>query len=170
VAATATPTTAATATAAATPPATAKREHVCRLADLNVAWGGGEGAMGTGYSDLVFTNTSGTACTMDGHPGVSFLDADGNQLGDPATRTDIATPTIVVKPGASAHATLIQHNFVIDECPPQSQAPSVSIRTFVPDETTAITLPSTGTVCTITTPDPQFEIDVVKLTTDVPTI
>lgn len=55
---------------------------------------------------------------------------------------------------------------MLDECQ-QAQAEAVSIRIFVPDETTPVVLPDQDEVCTVHTAQPQLEIDVVKLTSDV---
>jgi hypothetical protein len=69
----------------------------------------GEGAAaGTFYFALAFTNTSGSACTLFGYPGVSFVTGiAGRQIGIPATR-DPAHPRqlITLAPGRAAHATL----------------------------------------------------------------
>src|SRR5262249_57737110 len=43
-----------------------------------------EGAAGTLYYTLNFTNLSGHACTLRGHPGVSTVGLSGSQIGRPA--------------------------------------------------------------------------------------
>jgi hypothetical protein len=43
-----------------------------------------QGAAGTFYYTLNFTNLSGHACTLRGHPGVSTVNLSGNQIGRPA--------------------------------------------------------------------------------------
>jgi hypothetical protein len=43
-----------------------------------------QGAAGTFYYTLNFTNLSGHACTLRGHPGVSTVNLSGSQIGRPA--------------------------------------------------------------------------------------
>src|SRR5579859_422574 len=82
----------------------------CSASELTVhvelAQGGA--AAGSTYVPIDFTNTSGSACTMDGYPGVSFVRSrSGGQLGKPATRNPAATPaTVTLTPGGVAHAIL----------------------------------------------------------------
>jgi Domain of unknown function (DUF4232) len=81
----------------------------CTAGDLGawVAITQGNGAAGSIYYPLQFTNLSGHACAMRGFPGVSAVDRNGHQLGSPA-RWDHAVParTAVLAPGATAHTTL----------------------------------------------------------------
>ena len=44
----------------------------------------GDGAAGSVYYTLQFTNLSGHACTLRGYPGVSAVSLSGHQLGAPA--------------------------------------------------------------------------------------
>ena len=48
-----------------------------------VAVSQGNGAAGTIYYPLEFTNTSGHACSLFGYPGVSAISRSGQQLGSP---------------------------------------------------------------------------------------
>ena len=58
----------------------------CTAADLGawVAVDQGNGAAGSIYYPLQFTNLSRHACAMRGFPGVSAIDRNGHQLGSPA--------------------------------------------------------------------------------------
>ena len=60
--------------------------RACTAADLGawVAADQGNGAAGSIYYPLEFTNLSGHACSMRGFPGVSAIDRNGHQLGSPA--------------------------------------------------------------------------------------
>ena len=58
----------------------------CGDSDVQVSQKDGEGAAGHLSLLLVFTNVSGHACALQGYPGASLLDQDGNDLLD-ATRT-----------------------------------------------------------------------------------
>jgi Domain of unknown function (DUF4232) len=131
----------------------------CDMSALAVSIGFSDGAMGTRHTAIVFTNTGDVACTLDGHPGVSFVDIAGNQIGPSAERTPIPTPTIAVAPGEAAHATLISHNGgAFEGCVP---VPATRMKVYPPDQTTAIILGFDVDVCTGTISEPQFTIDVV---------
>jgi hypothetical protein len=72
-----------------------------------IAIGQGNGAAGSIYYPLQFTNLSGHACAMRGFPGVSVIGRNGHQLGRPAG-WDRVTPvrTVILAPGATAHTIL----------------------------------------------------------------
>ncbi len=81
----------------------------CTAGDLGawVAASQGNGAAGSIYYPLQFTNLSRQACAMRGFPGVSAIDRNGHQLGSPAGwDTWIAPHTVVLAPGATAHTIL----------------------------------------------------------------
>jgi hypothetical protein len=70
----------------------------------------GNGAAGSVYFPLQFTNLSRHACAMRGFPGVSVIDRNGHQLGSPAAwATRVAAHTVVLAPGATAH-TILQYS------------------------------------------------------------
>ena len=100
-------------TAAAAP---ASPVPACTAGDLGawVAITQGNGAAGTIYYPLQFTNLSGHACAMRGFPGVSALDRDGHQLGSPAAWGS-ASPihAVTLAPGATAHAMLAYHDAAV---------------------------------------------------------
>jgi uncharacterized protein DUF4232 len=84
----------------------------CTAADLGgwVAVDQGNGAAGSIYYPLQFTNLSRHACAMRGFPGVSAIDRNGHQLGSPAGwSTMVAAHTVVLAPGATAH-TILQYS------------------------------------------------------------
>jgi hypothetical protein len=98
----ATPT--ATPTASPTPTGPAP----CATSALRASAGTGNGAAGSTYYPLEFTNVSGSACTLFGYPGVSFATGPGGSLiGRPATRNPAVASTLITIPaGSTAHATL----------------------------------------------------------------
>jgi hypothetical protein len=56
-----------------------------------------------------FTNTSGAACTLSGYPQVSAYRAGGAQVGNAAILdTSVTARRIVLAPGASAHAAVVE--------------------------------------------------------------
>jgi len=95
--------------AADTMPAAPAAVRACTASDLGawVAVTQGNGAAGSIFYPLQFTNLSRHACAMRGFPGVSAIDRNGHQLGSPAS-WDHALParTVVLAPGATAHSIL----------------------------------------------------------------
>ena len=79
-----------------------------------VAVGQGNGAAGTIFYPLEFTNLSGHTCSLFGFPGVSALDGHGKQLGSSANWEHTASSHIVVlAPGATAHTMLAYHDAAV---------------------------------------------------------
>ena len=106
-----------TALAADTAPAAVP---ACTAADLGawVAASQGNGAAGSIYYPLQFTNLSRHACAMRGFPGVSAIDRNGHQLGSPARwATGVAARTVVLAPGATAHTILRYSDVEVSTAP-----------------------------------------------------
>jgi len=124
--------------AARTPAAAIPR---CTASDLGVwvAIDQGNGAAGTIYYPLEFTNLSQHTCYLYGYPGVSALDGNGNQLGRPAGWGSLAGARIVnLAPGATAHTMLGYHDVAVTTeagCPPVKQA--VDLRVYPPGQRSA---------------------------------
>jgi Protein of unknown function (DUF4232) len=92
----------------------------CTAADLGawVAISQGNGAAGSIYYPLQFTNLSRHACAMRGFPGVSAIDRNGHQLGSPAGwDTGVAAHTVVLAPGATAHTILRYSDVEVSTAP-----------------------------------------------------
>ncbi|MFI1314854.1 DUF4232 domain-containing protein [Streptomyces albidoflavus] len=73
----------------------------CETANLDISSAHG---MGEGTLHIAFKNT-GDACFLKGFPGVD-LKADSGPGGINANRSDLATPSVVLKTGESTRATL----------------------------------------------------------------
>ncbi|MES4904050.1 MULTISPECIES: DUF4232 domain-containing protein [unclassified Streptomyces] len=114
--------------ASAAPP-TVRR--ICSKGQLKLSTGRADIGAGNVYVPLAFTNTGETSCTLTGFPGVSLLDAPGSAIGDPATRRGPARPTVVLKPGDSAHASLHTLNKGLSDKPCWRTA--AEIRAYPPD-------------------------------------
>lgn len=120
--ATAAPTTVTvTDTATATPTSAARTPGgPCAITDLGVTLGAPEGAAGSSYSALTFTNTSFTSCTVSGFPTVAYVTgADSTQVGAVAAQDGAKGAAVTLKPGQSAAAQLQQvtvQNFPEDVC------------------------------------------------------
>ena len=92
----------------------------CTAKDLGVwvAVSQGNGAAGTLFLPLQFTNLGRQACAMRGFPGVSAVDRNGHQLGRPASRDHvIPVRTVVLAPGATAHTILWYGDVTIATAP-----------------------------------------------------
>jgi hypothetical protein len=108
------------------------------------------GAAGSIYYPLKFTNKSGTACTMFGYPGVSFVTrVSGRELGGAAVRNPTFAPHAVsLDPGATAHATL---QVVIAQNYPRSLCHPVTahwLRVYPPDQRAPLYVRFTAVTCT----------------------
>jgi hypothetical protein len=74
----------------------------------------GNGAAGTIFYPLEFTNLSGHTCSLFGFPGVSAVDQHGKQLGSSANWEHTTSPhTVVLAPGATAHTMLAYHDVAV---------------------------------------------------------
>ena len=63
-------------------PSSSSGPSQCTPTDLRLAVGAANGAAGTIYYPLDFTNASSSACTMYGYPGVAFVSSPGgSQVG-----------------------------------------------------------------------------------------
>ena len=122
------------------------RPHTCLTSGLSIRLGAEDGAAGSVYEPILFTNTSGHPCTLFGYPGVSFVaPATGHQVGSAAVRNPQHAPAgLTLAPGASASAMLQvvdDHNFPPTNC----QTVTVSgLRVYPPGNTAAAYLPFGG--------------------------
>jgi Protein of unknown function (DUF4232) len=77
-----------------------------------------DGAAGSVFFPLQFTNLSRHACAMRGFPGVSAIDRNGHQLGSPAGRSHVVPArTVVLAPGATAHTILRYSDVTVSTAP-----------------------------------------------------
>jgi hypothetical protein len=132
--ATALPSTAVATTPAAVPAVAAGR---CHTAALSVTLGAPQGLPGHQRTvSVVFTNTSGVSCAMDGYPGVNLVQSTSDQW--QLVRQLAPVRKVTLTPGASAHATLTFYQW-------SASVPNVKFvpgRLFVtpPDETAHATI------------------------------
>jgi Protein of unknown function (DUF4232) len=86
-----------------------------------------DGAAGSVYYPLQFTNLSRHACAMRGFAGVSAVDRNLHQLGSPAGRAHVVpVRTVVLAPGRTAHAVLRYSDVTVATAPGCHQ----TLRTF----------------------------------------
>jgi Protein of unknown function (DUF4232) len=147
-AATATPTVSPTAGASSQPAASTA---ACATSALHVVVpsGSGNAAAGSAYYPIQFSNTSGSACTLFGYPGVSFVTAaGGSQIGAAATRNaTFPAKVISLSPGQTVHATLQ----VVDAMNyPSSGCGLVTahwLRIYPPNQTASVYVSFTAQTC-----------------------
>ncbi|MFD0393437.1 DUF4232 domain-containing protein [Streptomyces nogalater] len=94
--------TAAGAAWSATPAAarTTTAMRTCAVSDLYLSMGGKEGAAGSLYWPVRFTNTSTTKCALRGYPGVSVLDGAHHRIGPAAGHSGRSYGTVTLSPAA----------------------------------------------------------------------
>ena len=138
---------------ASTPPATptpaASVPPACATSALPATIGAGNGAAGSTYYSLNFTNTSAAACTLLGYPGVSFVtEAGGSQIGRAASRNPlVASHLVTLAPGATAHSMLQvvdALNYPAAEC---RLVTAHTLKVYPPNQTAPIYLSFTAPAC-----------------------
>jgi hypothetical protein len=136
-------------------PATPSGPTECTTAELKITRGQSNGAAGTIYYNIDFTNASSSSCFMRGYPGVSLVtagDGSGSQVGADAKRVPV-TPShqIVLAPGQTANAALgvaEAANFPASSCNPVT---AHWLKVFPPDQTVAAYVAFTTQTCASTT-------------------
>jgi uncharacterized protein DUF4232 len=121
----------------------------CATRDLQVKAGVAQGAAGSTYQVIVFTNISNATCTMYGYPGVSLASGKPvTQVGMAASRSTVAGPTVVtLAPGKAGNALLRiteALNYPSNTCSP---AKTAYLQIYPPNQTTAIYLAYATTGC-----------------------
>lgn len=108
----------------------------------------GNGAAGSIFYKLEFTNQSGHTCTLRGYPGVSAIDLAGHQLGSPAARDRLHNPrTVTLRNGRTASAVLRiveAVNFSRSLC---HQRAAAGLRVFPPNRVRAKRVPFPFAAC-----------------------
>jgi hypothetical protein len=110
----------------------------CAASELGVwvAADYGQGALGSTYIPLEFTNVGTRTCTLNGYPAVAALDRNMQQLGPAATRDHlIARSTVTLTPGQTAHAVLQYVQAVATNCPLAQQVPAYELQVNPPNRT-----------------------------------
>lgn len=117
----------------------------CRTDELSLTVGPASGSAGGTYYELTLANTGPAFCTLHGYPGVSFLDASGHQLGEPAERMgNVSVDLVRLAPGAHAYVTIRVTDPGVWPCAPAS---SSRVRVYPPGQTTAVLAPLSASVC-----------------------
>lgn len=106
-----------------------------------------DGAAGSFYYQLEFSNVSRTTCRLFGFPGVAAIDSQNRILGRPATREGGPSVRVVLAPGATAHAVLRLIDvgvFPTRMCRPTTAA---GLQIFPPNTSDASIIPESLRVC-----------------------
>jgi hypothetical protein len=109
----------------------------------------GNGAAGSSFYTLNFTNLSGRTCSLRGYPGVSAIDLAGRRIGSPAGR-DSGGGTgrlVTLRSGHAASATLRivdALNFPNSRCRLTSAA---GLRVYPPNQTASKVVPFPFDAC-----------------------
>ncbi|MFB7505226.1 DUF4232 domain-containing protein [Streptomyces broussonetiae] len=138
--------TAAGAAWSATPTAarTSAAVRTCTVSDLYLSMGRKEGAAGSVYWPVRFTDTSTTSCALRGYPGVSVLDAAHHQLGPAATRSGSSYGTVTLAPGHSAASVIRTANGPVGG---PCLRTGTYLRVYPPASRTAALIPAPWTTC-----------------------
>jgi hypothetical protein len=120
-------------TANSTTSSTTATETTCQSSGLSFSIGQGNGAAGTIEEPVIMTNTSGSACTLSGYPGMQLYDAAGAiptnvvrggvTFGTAAANGPVATVTLA--PNGTAQFTLHYSDVPVDNessCPTSTTA------------------------------------------------
>ena len=121
-----------------TTPAAPVAIRACTADDLGVwlAVAQLDGAAGSVYYPLQFTNLSRHACAMRGFAGVSAVDRNLHQLGSPAGRAHVVpVRTVVLAPGRTAHAVLRYGDVTVSTAPGCHPTPrTFELRVYPPGQ------------------------------------
>jgi hypothetical protein len=151
---------------AATASSTPAGPAACATSQLGAGLGQGNGAAGSTIVPVQFTNTSGTACSLYGYPGVSFVTGEGGSQIGASAGEDSATPRTVVTlaPGARAHALLqvvVAQNFPAGKC---KLVTAHWLKVFPPGQTAALYVKYTSATCS----SPSTSVRVLNVQTVAP--
>ncbi|GAA2499122.1 DUF4232 domain-containing protein [Streptomyces longisporus] len=118
--------------------------RTCAVSDLYVSMGRKEGAAGSVYWPIRFTNTSATSCTLRGYPGVSALDPAHRQIGPAATHSGRPFTTVVLAPAHSVSAVIRTTNGPIGG---PCLRTGTYLRVYPPASFRAVLVPASWTIC-----------------------
>jgi hypothetical protein len=133
----------------------------CLTSQLRIGLGTSQGAAGSVFVPLVFTNTGPSPCTLSGYPGVSYVTGDaGQQVGQPASRSPGPVATVRLAPNGVASATLQMANsgnFPPEQCQPTAVR---GLRVYPPGQTAAgfVALGAGAMACSGTLPGGQSQL------------
>ena len=129
----------------------------CNADELTLILGEGKkGAESTDYP-LTFRNSGQRRCTLEGYPGISLVNTNGNMVGQPAGRVKGSAVLVTLEPSATAVATITMPSSKTlpkGECVKEA----VKLRAYPPNDTGYVSVATP----TITEWCPGFKTTVVK--------
>ncbi|MDR2985008.1 MAG: DUF4232 domain-containing protein [Nocardiopsaceae bacterium] len=136
--------------------------HPCASRDLGVHTGTGEGAAGSTYVPIVFTNNSNATCTLYGYPGVSLAGGTPVRQIGVAADENPSTPRKLVTLGAGSSASALlrivaAQNFPATRC---HLVHATYLQVFPPNQTAPIDVKYAAAACSKTVH--LLTVDVVK--------
>ena len=124
----------------------------CATRDLKATVGVAQGAAGSVYQVIDFTNIGTASCSLYGYPGIALAGGSPvTQIGAAASRSPQAGPALItLKPGGVAN-TLLRitqaQNYPTSRCSPMA---STYLQIYPPNQTTPIYLGYKSTGCSAT--------------------
>ena len=124
----------------------------CATRDLKASVGVAQGAAGSVYQVIDFTNIGTASCSLYGYPGIALAGGSPvTQIGAAASRSPQAGPALItLKPGGVAN-TLLRitqaQNYPTSKCSPMA---STYLQIYPPNQTTPIYLGYKSTGCSAT--------------------
>lgn len=106
----------------------------------------GGGAAGSVYRQIIFTNASDGECSIDGYPGVSYVDAAGEQVGAPAEREPGDSVGVLLGPGESAVAP-VKQTYAEHYGAGCELVGTAGLRVYPPNATDFLIVDQTGSAC-----------------------
>ena len=158
----ATPAATTPAAAPATTPATPSGPSPCPTRSLHVKLGATQGAAGSVYTTIVFTNTSTATCTLYGYPGVSLTTGKPVTVIGKTAQENPATPRrlVTLQPRTSASAVLRivnAQNYPASKCDPKN---TTYLQVYPPNQTVPVRIKHVTVACA--KPVNLMTVDVVK--------
>ena len=116
--------------------ARATTPSACTPGDVSVSYRVTDAGAGQRFGKLVVTNTSGSACSIRGYGGLSYVGGgDGTQIGASATRSAGTVRTVVLSRGEKAVSEVqesVSKNYSVGACQPRKVD---GLRVYVPGAT-----------------------------------
>jgi hypothetical protein len=135
------PTVAATRSAAPTTPV--EPATLCRLSELAMTAGMGDGAAGSVYQPILFRNSGTRSCQLQGYPGVAAMSAAGTQASQAVRTASLAgsglPATVTLTPGSVASAVVRGSDVPSGN---STSCPSFTLLVTPPGETHSQSLPA----------------------------
>ncbi|QMU67582.1 DUF4232 domain-containing protein [Streptacidiphilus sp. P02-A3a] len=129
---------------AASSDSAAAKTPMCATSQLTASLGGGDAGAGNLYRFLLLTNHSHTSCQLDGYPGLSLLNAHGQEIGAPATFDhNFSYAPVTLRPGQAVSDTIHTLNSGATSC----QGTSTELRIYPPGNKAALVIPGKVMLC-----------------------